>query len=32
MTMNVLGYAAPFAKADLVPYRFMRHDTRADDI
>ena len=32
MTMNVLGYAAPSAKADLAPYRFSRRDTRADDV
>lgn len=32
MTINVLGYAAPSAKADLTPYRFMRRDTRADDV
>ncbi len=27
MTMNVLGYAAPSAKAALAPYRFMRRDS-----
>jgi uncharacterized zinc-type alcohol dehydrogenase-like protein len=32
MTMNVLGYAASSAKADLEPYRFERRDPRADDI
>ncbi len=26
MTMNVLGYAAPSAKAELEPYRFERRD------
>ena len=30
--MNVLGYAAPSAKAALAPYRFIRRDTRADDV
>ncbi len=30
--MNVLGYAAPTAKADLVPYNFERHNTRANDV
>jgi alcohol dehydrogenase (NADP+) len=32
MTMNVLGYAASSAKADLAPYRFVRRETRADDV
>jgi alcohol dehydrogenase (NADP+) len=32
MTMNVLGYAAPSAKADLTPYRFVRRGTRANDV
>ena len=32
MTMNVLGYAAPSAKAELEPYRFERRDPRADDV
>jgi uncharacterized zinc-type alcohol dehydrogenase-like protein len=32
MTINVLGFAAPSAKADLVPYHFTRRDTRADDV
>lgn len=30
--MNVLGYAAPSAKADLTPYQFTRRDMRADDV
>jgi alcohol dehydrogenase (NADP+) len=32
MTMNVLGYAAPSAKAALTPYQFERRDIRADDV
>lgn len=32
MTMEVLGYAAPSAKAALAPYRFVRRDPRADDV
>jgi alcohol dehydrogenase (NADP+) len=32
MTMNVLSYAAPSAKAKLEPYRFDRRDIRNDDI
>jgi alcohol dehydrogenase (NADP+) len=32
MTINVRGYAAPSAKAQLVPYQFERRDTRADDV
>jgi uncharacterized zinc-type alcohol dehydrogenase-like protein len=32
MTMNVLGYAAPSAKAQLAPYQFERRDIRADDV
>jgi alcohol dehydrogenase (NADP+) len=32
MTMNVLGYAAPSAKAELAPYQFKRRDIRADDV
>ena len=32
MTMNVLGYAAPSAKAELAPYQFERRDIRADDV
>jgi uncharacterized zinc-type alcohol dehydrogenase-like protein len=32
MTMNVLGYAAPSAKAELTPYQFERRDIRADDV
>ncbi|HET6716796.1 MAG TPA: NAD(P)-dependent alcohol dehydrogenase [Nitrososphaeraceae archaeon] len=32
MTMNVLGYAAPSAKAKLAPYQFERRDIRADDV
>jgi alcohol dehydrogenase (NADP+) len=32
MTMNVLGYAAPSAKAKLEPYRFERRDIRNDDV
>jgi uncharacterized zinc-type alcohol dehydrogenase-like protein len=32
MTINVLGYAAASAKADLAPYRFERRATRADDV
>jgi alcohol dehydrogenase (NADP+) len=32
MTMNVLGYGASSAKADLEPYRFMRRDPRPNDL
>jgi alcohol dehydrogenase (NADP+) len=32
MTMNVLGYAAPSAKAELAPYQFERRDIRTDDV
>ncbi len=32
MTMNVIGYAAPYAKAELSPYNFVRRDPRADDV
>ena len=32
MTMNVLGYAALSAKADLAPYRFEHRDIHADDV
>jgi alcohol dehydrogenase (NADP+) len=32
MTMNVLGYAAPSAKAELAPYQFERRDIRSDDV
>jgi alcohol dehydrogenase (NADP+) len=32
MTMNVLGYAAPSAKAALEPYRFERRDVRSGDV
>jgi alcohol dehydrogenase (NADP+) len=32
MTMNVIGYAAPSAKAELVPYQFERRNIRADDV
>ena len=32
MTMNLLGYAAPSAKADLEPFRFERRKARADDV
>jgi len=32
MTMNVLGYAAQSAKADLAPYRFERRDPRPNDV
>jgi uncharacterized zinc-type alcohol dehydrogenase-like protein len=32
MTMNVLGYAAPSAKANLAPFRFERRDPRNDDV
>ena len=32
MTMNVLGYAALSAKAELAPYQFERRDIRADDV
>lgn len=32
MTMNVLGYAASSAKAQLESYRFERRDPRADDV
>jgi len=32
MTMNVLGYAAPSAKAELAPYQFERRDMRSDDV
>jgi len=30
--MNVLGYAAPSAKADLTPYNFTRRDPRTNDV
>ena len=30
--MNVLGYAAPSAKAALAPYHFMRRNMRDDDV
>ncbi|MGN6559682.1 MAG: NAD(P)-dependent alcohol dehydrogenase [Candidatus Nitrosocosmicus sp.] len=32
MTINVLGYAAPTAKAALEPYRFERRDIRSNDV
>lgn len=32
MTINVLGYAAPSAKAELAPHQFERRDIRADDV
>jgi len=32
MTMNVLGYVAHSAKAELETYRFERRDMRADDV
>ena len=32
MTINILGYAAPSAKAELAPYQFERRDIRADDV
>lgn len=32
MTMNVRGYAAQSAKAELAPYGFTRRDPRADDV
>jgi alcohol dehydrogenase (NADP+) len=32
MTMNVLGYAAPSAKAELKPFRFERREPRDDDV
>ena len=32
MTMNVLGYAAPSAKAAVEPFRFERRDMRDDDV
>jgi alcohol dehydrogenase (NADP+) len=32
MTINVLGYAAPSAKANLTPYQFERRDMRSDDV
>lgn len=32
MTMNVIGYAAPYAKTELSPYNFVRRDPRADDV
>jgi len=32
MTINVRGYAAPSAKAELAPYQFERRDMRADDV
>src|SRR5215204_5040265 len=32
MTMNVLGYAAPSARAELAPYQFERRNIRADDV
>jgi hypothetical protein len=31
-TMDVLGYAAPSAKADLDFYHFERRDPRTDDV
>ena len=32
MTINVLGYAAQTAKAQLTPYHFQRRDPRPDDV
>jgi len=32
MTMNVIGYAAPSAKAELSSYNFVRRDPRSDDV
>jgi uncharacterized zinc-type alcohol dehydrogenase-like protein len=32
MTINVRGYAAPSAKAQLAPYQFERRDMRPDDV
>jgi alcohol dehydrogenase (NADP+) len=32
MTINVRGYAAPSAKAQLAPYQFERRDMRCDDV
>jgi uncharacterized zinc-type alcohol dehydrogenase-like protein len=32
MTMNVIGYAASSAKAELSPYNFVRRGPRADDV
>jgi D-arabinose 1-dehydrogenase-like Zn-dependent alcohol dehydrogenase len=32
MTMNVIGYAAASAKADLSLYNFVRRDARDDDV
>lgn len=32
MTINVRGYAAPSAKAQLAPYQFERRDMRSDDV
>jgi uncharacterized zinc-type alcohol dehydrogenase-like protein len=30
--MNVIGYAAPSAKAELSPYNFVRRDARSNDV
>jgi alcohol dehydrogenase (NADP+) len=32
MTINVRGYGAPSAKAQLAPYQFTRRDKRSDDV
>lgn len=32
MTLNVLGWAAPAAKAPMAPWRFERRDPRPDDV
>jgi len=32
MSLNVLGWAAPAAKAPLAPWRFERRDPRSDDV
>ena len=32
MTINVRGYGAPSAKAQLAPYQFERRDLRSDDV
>ena len=32
MTMSIVGYAAPSAKADLTPYKFTRRDPRTNDV
>lgn len=32
MTINMSGYAAPSVKATLTPYRFLRRDTRGENV